>query len=122
MTKTEMLFVRACKNFDAVKRIKSIYKRFYAISKESLDEMFEQNIVHILASIVDDYYPMKFAYYLSSRGEYRNQCIVCKSLDHKDCIYTEFDADLRAIVNHFRFMNADKYKELGVIVPIQFRR
>ncbi len=117
MNKTEMLFIRACKSSDAVKRIKSIYKRFYVIRNENLDEMFEQNIVFILSSIVDDYYPMRFCEYLRSRGEHKLHCSLIKNWE-----YNDFDADLRAIVNHFRFMSSEVFKDIGVIVPIQFRR
>jgi len=117
MDKIDMLFVRACKSSDAVKRIKSIYKRFYAIRKEDLDKAFEQNIVHILASIVDKHYPMRLADYLRSRGEHKFHCSLLK-----DCEYNDFDADLRAIINHFRFMLGEDFRKLGVIVPIIFRR
>ncbi len=50
MSKTRMLFIRACKSKDPAKRLKSVYRRTYLA-----DSNADFHIANILLSIVKDY-------------------------------------------------------------------
>lgn len=61
LSKTEMLFIRACKSRNPQKRLKSVYRRFYLADVEHSDVY----ILGILAEIVDQYIPMTLTEALS---------------------------------------------------------
>ena len=50
LNKIDLLFIRACKSKDPIKRVYSVYSRFYYKNTEA-----EQHIIHILAKIYNKY-------------------------------------------------------------------
>lgn len=64
MKKLDQLFIRACKSYDPYKRIRSVYKRFYAIDVPEdhhiagvLSEVFERNCLIKISDIYWDFHP-----------------------------------------------------------------
>lgn len=54
MNKLDMLFIRACKDRNAKKRIKSIYRRYYYRGTQSV-ESYNNAIISILGNIAERY-------------------------------------------------------------------
>lgn len=52
MTKTELLFIRACKSLNPEKRVFSVYKRYYYYSNKAYTR---EALISILANICDNY-------------------------------------------------------------------
>lgn len=57
MTKTEILFIRACKSKNPSVRLRSTYRRFYV----GIDEYIDLHISYILAEICDKFLDLKTA-------------------------------------------------------------
>lgn len=53
LSKTELLFIRACKVEDATKRVTSVYKRFY-----SRHHGTDCDVAAIMLNVVDKHYPI----------------------------------------------------------------
>lgn len=51
------LLIRACKSHDSMKRLRSVYRRFY-YGGDCTQEQFEAAMCSILTPVVDEFFPM----------------------------------------------------------------
>jgi len=108
MTKTEMLFIRACKTNRPYIRLDSIYRRFYLRLPPQEVEVY---IAHILINIVDKY----FSYDLLT---------VVEALKDNHPIFGKYSYIRRvinAMINIIRFTEVNKLPT-DFISPIALRR
>ena len=111
MTKTEMLFIRACKSANPETRLYSVYKRFY----EESYELYKQNIVGILIEIVDKYCPMTMAEYYQRRDSY-NLCLdLCNEKQEL------WEIELYVLKQQIAEMTTPQLKDLKFIFPRKYR-
>mgnify|MGYP003384853711 CR=1 FL=1 len=101
MTKTEQLFIRACKSHSCKFRLERLYQRFYfggycnAIQTQSA-------LIAILAGIVDKYTPMTVSEFIKQKAF--NKDITPAATDRT--------ATLDALVSKIRFTTRDRLEGL----------
>jgi hypothetical protein len=113
MTKTEMLFIRACKSTDSSKRILSVYRRFYG--KYEPEESLSA-VVHILSNIVDKVNKPSLLEVIASLNMYQ---YIYSNVPKTYVGYMQIT--LLLLINRLRFIEVSKLPE-DFIKPIIFRR
>ena len=109
MTKTEMLFIRACKSGNPTLRVKSVYRRCYLSSSKEIHSVY---IACILLGILEKYFKYNLSEIISYIApEYQI------NLDH----YSYYNKVIQAVINNIRFTEGSKLPK-EFIPPIHFRR
>ena len=106
ITKTDMLFVRACKSLDPPKRIRSVYRRFY-----SGDSQPDKHLVVILSRICDEYVPFKTA-------DLINGLSPAKDWMYEDCC-DFYSRTIAIVTGQIRHAEIEKFP--GFVSPACFR-
>jgi len=108
LTKLEMLIIRACKSQDPIKRLTSVYRRFYNFGVTDREDV-SPHVADILGQVVDKYFPI-----LPSR--------VARELLSND-IWYRYDSPtekcVRMFMNRIRFERVDMCPE-GMIWPKKY--
>ena len=109
LTKTEQLFIRACKSKDANVRLRSVYRKFY-LSRDISDSQIDIAITSILAFLIDKYSKgVAASDVLSVRDEWFNHG---STIDKR--ILTLF-------IHKIRFDKCDKLRSIGYVTPVRYR-
>ena len=112
LSKIEMLFIRACKELEPHKRLKSLHKRFYlSTNTEETDCL----IISVLAGICDDFLPI-------------NVSKVMEKLSDKSYWYlsgndtpTYNERCMNTLMSHIRNININKLPD-DMVWGIKWRR
>ena len=109
MTKRDQLFIRACKSRVPYRRVKSVYKRFYAI-----DVPEDRHIAGVLSEVFDRNCPIEMGvvYWKFHPG---NQFSI---MNDEDQTYTE--KFINFLISNIRYKDADSF--LGLTSPARFRK
>ena len=110
MTKTEMLFIRACKSNNPQLRLRSVYRRFYC--SQHLIEDVSGPVAYLLVNIVEKYFKYSLINLLGDLSPSNIMYIISTPYNTKV---------LYEMTNIIRFTNGKDLPE-GFIKPTRFRR
>lgn len=111
MNKTEMLFVRACKSKDPIKRLKTLHKRIYIYSSE---KETQKNIVHVLSKLCMEYSLIDIVKFIHNINETSDRYYF---FENQVPIFNT--ACLDVLVSAIRFAKASELPDL--IPPARFK-
>ncbi|TNC79220.1 MAG: hypothetical protein C9356_20345 [Oleiphilus sp.] len=109
MNKTEQLFVRACKSGGGLKRVKSVYRRFY-LNDQNVDFF----IAGVLSRIADKYLDLKSSDFIDGL----NPANAWKCGIEKDDSY--HTGVVKFLISEIRCTEKDKFP--GIVPPAVFRK
>lgn len=109
LTKTELLFIRACKSKNPMKRVQSVYKKQYG-----LIEVEKEGLATVLASIIEKQCPMSISELIRKANPNEVTWWHFKE-DEK----TYFDRVLLSLVSHMRGTAVNIFN--GYVSPAKMR-
>jgi len=111
MDKIDQLFIRACKANDPVKRLTSVYKRFYTRELNCADTKYY--MTSILLDAVDRY------------GLIGVHDLVIKMSPRENYLHEDgigyYDKLLEVLMRKIRYTDRLKLDQLGVSIPLRFK-
>ena len=121
MDNTTILFIRACKSQDSIKRLRSVYRRFYGAYGEVSDI---SSISDLLVHIVDEVSPMSLSEYLrdvSSYRSYYNVAVMCNKSKEPIEKDPEYLTTLYIMRDKLRYICREDLVKMGCPTPARFR-
>jgi hypothetical protein len=118
MDKINQLWIRACKTQDSVKRLKSVYRRYYG--DYGLQDN-ERSIASILTSLVDEVFPMSISKFLQDKYSYNTydkMYMVMKGGEETSEALTL----IYIMRDRLRYTTKQQLIESGVTSPAKWRR
>lgn len=118
MDKLGQLWIRACKAQDSIKRLQSIYRRFYG------DYGTVENskaIANILTGMVDTYHPMPIGKYLANRDQYQSYDSVAIMMGSQVLETTEHMLNIYIMRDRLRYIDRKQMNILGINEPAKWR-
>jgi len=108
MTKTDQLFIRACKARNPLTRVESVYRRFYLERNNP-----HPHITMILARLCDEFSPFTTSRFVSELSPENNW----RYGDEDDSFELRC---IQRLISKLRFTEATKL--VGMTVPLAFRK
>lgn len=101
MDKTELLFIRACKSLNPSVRVKSVYRRFYAIEPKSI------YIVYALIKICDKYLKISLTDIINDLNPDNSWKYIETKMDY-------YDRVMSVLISKIRFAKVEVFPEYKV--------
>lgn len=114
MHKYEELLIRACKSPNSLGRLDRLYGKVY-LGNEDEDHR-KKMIVMILGELVDKYSPLPITTFLKRVQEYRSYDTI------GNFNTSETEHHLYIFRDVFANMHRERFRELGITLPVKWRR